>query len=353
MMSPICILGANSLIGQHLYTQLVGCGAKLNLWTLQDKFQDRLESNQNVVPQNVSIFSGTSEIASAIKDCDVVYNLHEYTDLSNLPDEKKLYEHNVKFVRDLMNMCKEEGTKVIIHLSSSFVQCSGKWPNVGNREKDHKDFVFDNPYPKYSKSKALAEELLKSCPGVKTLAARVGYIYGEGDENGIICDMIKVQKKLKWIPIIGDNKGAVQMAYVGNVSAALIKCKTTMEEKGEEHETVNIVDDTPINSLYDGVLKDLMGDTPSHSVPFWLAYPIFFLICWVLQILKIDFPIPSTGHFYMLCRQWTVLSNYRLRLFFDFKPRYSYNEAIKRSKTYYNNIDFDSFNSWSWRTEPR
>ncbi|CAD5215162.1 unnamed protein product [Bursaphelenchus okinawaensis] len=348
-MESICILGANSFLGQHLYPQIVGSCSRLNLWTFGEKFQHRLEVNRNSEPDHVSFYYGVETLGQAIAGCDVVYNLHEFIDFSNKPDERNLYEHNVKFVKDVINVSKANGVKLIVHQSSSFVQCSGRWPNVGNREKCAKNMP-DNPYPSYSRTKTSAEELLQSCIGIKTLAARIGYVYGEGDEQGIICDYIRMREKLGCNVVIGDKLGAVQMTYIGNVAAALIECTRKMLAEDVTHEQVNITDDTPINSLYDGLLEQIFPeDRTNYNIPFWLFYPLFTLIAFVLRFLNTKYDIPGTGHVYMLFRQWTLLSNYRLRLFFECKPTYSYTTSLQRSTEYYRTLNVANLKSCSWK----
>jgi hypothetical protein len=51
-----------------------------------------------------------------------------------------------------------------------------------------------------------------------------------------------------------------------------------------------------------------------------------------------------------MLRQWTFLSDYRLRLLVDFKPTYDDQEALQRSLYYYGKkLNPDDIRSFSWQ----
>lgn len=335
------------MIGQHLHSQLGGKVDQLNLWTLKDKFSDRLEVNQNVANVNVRCFTGIDQLVHAIEGCDVVINTHEAQDFTLTPNEELLKEQNVNFVNTLLSLCSAMKIGQLVQLSSTFVQCSGQWPNVGNRELE---FTAENPYPSYSRSKFEAENLCAHEEKVKTLVVRLGPVYGEGDECSLICDLIKIRNKLGFIPRIGLQHGVVQLTYAGNVADAIIKCSAKMSSFKSQHEIVNIVDGTPVTSIYEGISGELLSEYFSRfTLPFTLIYPIYFFIFIMSYFMPNKFEnIPSFSHLYMICRQWTSLVNYRLRLLFDYIPQTPPKESLHRSLEYYNNLDSSRISNYSW-----
>jgi len=108
--------------------------------------------------------------------------VHELQDLSLTPNMEELHKNNVEclfsiffnliiplilVVSELISYCKTSNVSVLVHLSSTFLQCSTKWPNVYGREsEDFGQFLNDFPFPSYCKSKLMAEEFLRNDLGL-------------------------------------------------------------------------------------------------------------------------------------------------------------------------------------------
>uniref|UniRef100_A0A915M4W6 NAD-dependent epimerase/dehydratase domain-containing protein n=1 Tax=Meloidogyne javanica TaxID=6303 RepID=A0A915M4W6_MELJA len=116
-MKKITILGANTLLGHHLVTVVdnVFSGIDKTLWNYNDK-RDGLKE--------------------AIEGSGMVINLHELQDLSLTPNMEELNKNNVEFVSELISYCKASNVSVLVHLSTTYLQCSTKWPNVYGRESE-------------------------------------------------------------------------------------------------------------------------------------------------------------------------------------------------------------------------
>lgn len=162
------------------------------------------------------------------------------------------------------------------------------------------------------------------------------------------------------------------MTYAGNLAAGLLDCAAGMSGKGVRRELVNYVDSTPVRSLYEGPVRDCLqvGAAPtdreheqvqteqnkfsSFQVPFALFFPLISLFL----LLASWWPgprrasLPSIAFNYMVLRQWTFFSNYRLRLLFQHTPKFSAQESLARSRAYYAQLDGSEVNSWSWKAYP-
>ncbi|KAI6190640.1 NAD dependent epimerase/dehydratase family protein [Aphelenchoides bicaudatus] len=361
-MHSVAILGGNSLLGQHVFTSLLNRVPHISVWTPDREFVNRLEDNQNNPSKGVSYFVGPEQLSAAITDCDIVFNLHELQDFSNTPNKESLYKNNVEFVEGLLEICAEQKVATLIHLSSIYLQCSAWWPNVGSRELESDRFVRGNPFPAYFNSKHEAERLVSECETLKRLIVRIGPLYGEGDCCSIICDAIKLSRRFGSIPVIGDLDGAVQFTYAGNAADAVIRCAEQIESfELAQQEIVNISDPTPVKSLFDGVARDCYEAGGNYlsawTIPFWLFFPLYFLISFLGYLL--DFvpyiknplaDLPSASYVYFMLRQWTFLSDYRLRLLADYKPTYDERESLQRSLQYYGQkLHSDDIKSYSWQ----
>lgn len=154
-------------------------------------------------------------LPNALLAADVVVNLHECTDFSLLPDVAKLQMHNVEVVRSVLFHCNSP----LVHLSTPFLQCSHRWPNVYEPERDPVVFKPQWPFPEYCASKFEAEKLVKSAPN-DCYIVRCVPTYGEGDDCSILTDLIYFSND-KTILFLGDDDGHMQMAYAGNAAVAI------------------------------------------------------------------------------------------------------------------------------------
>lgn len=69
------------------------------------------------------------------------------------------------------------------------------------------------------------------------------------------------------------------MTYAGNVADAIIECSTKMALFEDQFEVVNVVDETPVKSIYEGLSDHLLHqDLSFFTIPFSLLYPIYFMI---------------------------------------------------------------------------
>ncbi|KAI6214823.1 hypothetical protein M3Y94_00313800 [Aphelenchoides besseyi] len=283
-MERVTIVGANCAIGKHIFSRLQGRVNTINVWTLHAEFVDSLESNQNNPTDGVAYFTGLDGLRNAITGSDTVFNLHDYQDFSILPDKKRLNDQNVEFVKRLLRICQTEKVSSLIHLSSIFLQCSGWWPNVGSRELDPNNFVNDNPCPAYFSSKFESENLVMNAERLRSIVARVGPVYGEGDKCSIICDAIKLHEYFGFLPIVGDMEGALQLTYAGNAAEALICCARKLaNDVSIRSEVVNVLDSTPVQSPFLGVARKCFEANGKRfsttQIPFWVFFPLYVLIC--------------------------------------------------------------------------
>lgn len=207
----VTILGSN-LTARHFVKYLGSChqSVQVSLWTFDETQYPEFD---NVSP--CLRYHGMKNLPNALLAADVVVNLHECTDFSLLPDVQKLRLHNIEVVRSILF----HSNSPLVHLSTPFLQCSHRWPNVYEPERDPSVFQPQWPFPDYCASKYEAEKLVKDslndCYIVRSVPT-----YGEGDECSILTDLIYFSND-KTVVSLGDEDGHMQMAYAGNVSIAL------------------------------------------------------------------------------------------------------------------------------------
>ncbi|KAF7634340.1 3Beta_HSD domain-containing protein [Meloidogyne graminicola] len=287
--------------------------------------------------------------------------------------DKKLWNYNEKLeglkeaievVSELLSRCKVFNVSVLVHLSSTYLQCSTKWPNIFGRESEEK-FLKESPFNEYCTNSKLS-----------IVITRVGPVYGEGDRHSLVCDSLLLNYYFGFVPRIGNHKdmGMLQFTYVGNVAVALIKVGEKLLYSSEHYpcEIVIICDNTPLYDFYTffGQIYDLKEkmsagedlaleekkmrgtnedeqniNIGNWAIPFWIFFLPYLFICWIIQMSCSLFhfnsslnKFPSPNLFYLLLRHWTFYCSYKLRVFFDFKPPYDWETCLNRSRQYYSKL---------------
>uniref|UniRef100_A0A914EA94 3-beta hydroxysteroid dehydrogenase/isomerase domain-containing protein n=1 Tax=Acrobeloides nanus TaxID=290746 RepID=A0A914EA94_9BILA len=365
-MEQVAVIGGNSLVGQHLISalSLLPNLKLINVWNLSQKFTFRLPDNNNLDDSRISSFHGMKHLEAAVHGCDTVFALHEFQDFSLLPSKKRLQEQNVDFISALLEACNRRHVKRMVYLSSIYLQCSTMWPNVGGREAEYINFQKEAPFSAYCSSKNAAEQMILQCDGIQNVIARIGPVYGEGDQNSLICDAIYWSKFSATLPVIGDQGGVLQMTYAGNVADALLHFAIKMSmDPTINKEVVLVQDDTPIKDIYESTLKHFYTNNvrqiSTMRVPFYLlfiGYLIISFVCWAVSKVTgelINFEqLPSPTYFYFIFRHWTFISGFKQRVFFEYIPKFSYEEAIHRSQDYYRQLLPEDISAFSWNVYP-
>uniref|UniRef100_A0AC35GQU6 Uncharacterized protein n=1 Tax=Panagrolaimus sp. PS1159 TaxID=55785 RepID=A0AC35GQU6_9BILA len=62
----------------------------------------------------------------------IVINVHDCHDFSVKPDVVEMEEHNVYFIQKLLDACQKGDVRSLVHLSSTFLQCTSLFPNVND-----------------------------------------------------------------------------------------------------------------------------------------------------------------------------------------------------------------------------
>ncbi|KAJ1349632.1 hypothetical protein KIN20_005228 [Parelaphostrongylus tenuis] len=374
----VSILGANSLLGQHLIQYIQNSeksSSKIVTWSYSSPFLSRLSG---IDCSSIKHFTGIHSLREAVEQADIVYNLHEAQDLSLLPDEKQLQIHNVEFVHSLLSHIRCP----LVHLSSVFVQCSSRWPNVYENENDGAKYQSQWPFPKYCSSKWEAEQIIAKAP-VDALIMRCVPAYGEGDTHSIVTDLIKCAGDGDVLSL-GDGEAVVQMAYAGNLAAGLwsavailmsdnesIRCdidEVNLGEQTTDHsastkkqfikETIILADETPKKNVFE-LFKPLLMTGKRNigrcHIPFLLICYIYYLFAWIVRVLSMvvtiphcirTLPHPSLGYFYF--NHWTFFNTNKSRLLLNYLPKIDFQEALNRCQMYYRRLQPQDIVSYSW-----
>jgi sterol-4alpha-carboxylate 3-dehydrogenase (decarboxylating) len=204
------------------------------------------------------------------------------------------------------------------------------------------------PYPKhhpnaYCRSKAEAEKLVRSADGngLRTICLRPADIYGEGDPFHI-GSLIEMAEKGFYVRI-GDGSSKCCHVYVGNVAAAHIQAATALANgRLSLGGNVYLITDAPPSnffSFFDYILLEAgyRLQPPNVWLPQWLMY-IGGCIAEFAALLIRPFirKNPRLSRFAVTytCSD-IVFSSVKAKEDFNFTPKYSQDEALRRTVAYY------------------
>ncbi len=253
--------------------------------------------------------------------------------------EEEVYAVNTGGTQKMVEACTSAGVRYLVFTSSLDAVYSGK-PLVNIDES--------RPYPKkhrtaYCRSKALAEQIVLGATGdsLKTVVLRPSDIFGEADPYhiGSLVNMAKGGFYVR----LGDGKAKCQHIYVGNMAYAHLQAARTLmnDEPGVNGQVYFMTDADGTNffKFFDQVVEG--AGYKIWPKNFWIPRPVAYAMgslsemsAWLIRPVKKYHPKFSRFAVVYTCTEYTFTSAKAIRDF-GFKPRYSHDEALRRTIDYY------------------
>jgi nucleoside-diphosphate-sugar epimerase len=257
-MKKICLIGASGFVGSRLIETLKQHNnyALLNIDKNPSCFYPEITTIADVRDQE--------RLKSLLHGQDTVILLAaEHRD--DVSPSSLYYDVNVKGTRNVLEAMDTCGVKRIIFTSSVAVYGLNK----NNPDETHPA----DPFNHYSKSKWLAEEILREWynkdPRDKNLnIIRPTVIFGERN-RGNVYNLLKQISSGNFL-MVGKGNNVKSMAYVGNVVGFI---QFLLNEKTTGYQEFNYGDkpDFTTNDLVEHVSKVLQKRIPTIHVPYWLG----------------------------------------------------------------------------------
>jgi nucleoside-diphosphate-sugar epimerase len=277
-------------------------------------------------------------IHEACKGIDVVLHSAAIVDWGTHPPGE-VYDVNTNGTANVISACRANGVKVLVFTSSLDAVFGGK-PLVNIDES----IPYPLDYPNmYCRSKGEAEKLVTSANGggLKTVILRPADIWGEGDpfHIGSLIDMAKGGFYAR----IGDGRARSQHVYAGNMANAHIQvAKSLLDGNGAAAGQVYFITDSDGSNFfhfYDAIVAAAGYRIwpQNFRIPRPLAYCIGALTEFsALLISPFKKITPKFSRFAVTytCSDFTFSSDKAVKDF-GFKPKYSGEEAFRRTVEYY------------------
>lgn len=335
----VLLTGGSGFLGHALMRELLDSSAplKASKITIFD-----ISDYHGPSDERVSFIRGdirnAEQVTSACKGVDVVIHSAAVVDWGT-KSEEEVFAVNTTGTENVINGCRAHGVPYLVYTSSLDAIYGGK-PLV--------DIDEDIPYPErhpnmYCKSKCESEKLVKAANGngLKTVILRPSDIYGEGDPYhiGSLVNMAKGGFYVR----LGDGKSRCQHVYADNMGYAhLLAAKAMISGDTDITGKAYFITDAPGTNFFHFYDKVVLG-AGYRIFPknLWIPRPVGHLMGVISEgIAILARPVkhynPKLSRFAVeyTCSDFTFSSE-RAKRDFGYVPKYTEEEAIRRSIRFY------------------
>jgi nucleoside-diphosphate-sugar epimerase len=335
----IFITGGSGFLGKALIRELLANDSFLQVERIINYDVNVEEAFDDV---RVSTIKGDIRdyvpLRDASKGADLVIHTAAIVDWGTRSDEE-IFSVNTSGTENVVRACLENGIRYLVHTSTLDVVFTGK-PQVGIDESV--DYPKDH-VTSYCESKTLAEKAVLAANNeiLKTVALRPSDIYGEADPYHM--DSLINMAKNGFYVRLGNGTSRSQHVYVGNMAHALIQAahalvngngriggKAYFITDGESANFFHFFDRIVEGAGYRIWPKNLW-------IPRGLAYTMGSISEGIAVLLR---PVrryqPKFSRFAVTytCNDFTFKAS-KAREDFGFRPKYTEEEAVRRTSGYY------------------
>ena len=237
---------------------------------------------------------------------------------------------NIDTQINLIEASKTNKVKKIIYISSPGVYYEFK-DIIGVSEKDPLPKTFVNHY---SKTKFLAEELLKSSK-VPYVIFRPKAIIGRGD-HVIVPRLIKAYDEQK-LKIVGNGNNLIDLTPVSNVVDAII---LAINNDNAINQTFNLSNGSPVKiwDVINYVLIKLDRTIVTEKVPYWIAYLVSYIHELNSKVFNTGEPAITRYSIGVLAKSFTLDTEKAFKVL-KYVPNQTTEEAIEEFLRWYKSIE--------------
>lgn len=263
------ITGGTGFLGGALAHRLHGMGWEV---TALGRNTEKLKILEDA---GVKVLQGNIEepqvLISACHEKDVVFHCAAFP--SPWGNYESFYRANVLGTRHVVQGCKENNVKRLVHVSTPSIYFSYS-SRLNVKEND----PLPKPVSHYSATKLLAEQEVDAAhaDGLPVVTIRPRALFGPGDT--VLFPRLIPRLQTGKLPILGDGTNVVDLTYIENVVDALLLCAEAPKQAlGKKY---NISNGDPIRlwDLIARICRDLNLPPISRKIPKPVAYTAAFLL---------------------------------------------------------------------------
>jgi nucleoside-diphosphate-sugar epimerase len=320
------ITGATGLIGSHIAEQLRGAGERVRALVRTTSATAFLQGIGVELAEG-DLHDGAT-IEKALRGGDVVY--HCAARVVNWGPWSDFERETVASTSNVVAACRQVATPRLLHVSS--VAAYGH-PEPATGEQVTEDAPLGQRYwlwDYYSRSKALAEEIVRTFPRVTIV--RPSWTYGPRDR--ITIPRLVPALLERRVPIIGRGDNLLNIIYAGDVAAGAILAANHPGAVGQAYNfsspgEIRQVD--LLNALTDALALPRI----QKHVPAFLAMRFAFLKELIAKIVRSRQPPTITRQVVALVTRRTQFSIAKAERELGWRPRMSIQAGVHRSLAWY------------------
>lgn len=350
----VLVTGSSGFLGQHVIRHLQeeehATLEEIRLFDVRP-YQNKLVY-KSVKPKRMREYVGSvcdaRALREALRGVDAVLHCAAVVDIRFFADANAMELVNVNGTKNVVESCIAENVAYLVYTGSV----------ASLQEKQPAAIMNDHPvlkiYSHYGESKARAERIVQDAnerrlsngPGqLRTLVIRLLPLYGELDEL-FVTKVLRVSK-MAWNTVFAVDCD-IQGAYAGNAAAVVVRGMEAISQTtfpGLSGRCLIAADDTPGDSL-SLVLRSVAQSRGFRMLP-W-PVPTFLLlvvscIFWGIMLLlspllKVHTDAIPNPTEVMYVRQCPLYDGNEVYKALAWKPKYSAEQAINKSKEYYKNV---------------
>ncbi len=335
----LLLTGGSGFLGRTMLTEMLDGSSPLPIREVLVLDQEPLKETTD---PRISFIQGDILDRDLVMKCckgkDLVIHSAAIVDWGTRPEEEVL-SVNVEGTRNVIDACISAGVKAMVFTSSLDVLHDGS-PLV--------DVDEQLPYPEkhstsycVSKYQAEKEVLSANSDKLRTCSLRPADIYGEGDPYHM-GSLIQMARNGFYVRL-GNGRALCQHAYVGNVAYAhLLAAKALLNGSGRVAGQSYFITDgkgTNFFTFFDRIVKGAgFRIWPGNLwLPRWFAFSLGTIsefIAFLWRPVKKYSPKMSRFAVTYTCTDYTFSSE-KAERDFGFTPKYSEEEAFKRTADYF------------------
>jgi len=204
----ILVTGGGGFLGYAIVKQLAARGDNVRSFS-RHTYEKLAEMNVDQIQGDIA---NRSDVAEACRDCDMVF--HTAAKPGVWGRYKAYYHTNVVGTRNIIDACRNQHIRFLIHTSS---------PSVIFNGRDMEGVDESVPYPDrydthYQKTKAIAERMVRSASDdrLHTVILRPHLIWGPEDNHLVPRIIARADSLFQ----VGNGENLVDTVYIDNAAAA-------------------------------------------------------------------------------------------------------------------------------------
>ncbi len=335
----ILVTGGSGFLGKAIVNELLDPGSAIKVKEIRvldiKAFEGKYKENVRFYLGDIQNYEDVNE---ACKGVDLVIHSAAIIDWGT-KDEKEVLSINFGGTENVVRACYENKINNLIYTSSlDAVYTAKALVNIDESQEYPEEYITS-----YCESKVLSEKLILASngPELKTCVLRPSDIYGEADPYHIdpLIDMAKSGFYIR----LGNGKSKCQHVYVGNMAHAhVLAGSALLQNNANILGKVYFITDGPganFFSFFDQIVLEAGHKIWPKNLWLarWLAYPLASLTEFgallIRPIKRVDVKFSRFAVAYT-CTDFTYTSE-RAKNDFNFIPKYSIEEGIKRTAHYY------------------